>query len=60
PDELRIEKRMDASIIEGLKKLGHKPRSSSTLGVSQIISYDPNTGFSGVADPRAPGSAAGY
>lgn len=60
PDELRIEKRMDASIIEGLKKLGHKPRSSTTLGVSQIISYDPNTGFSGVADPRAPGSAAGY
>tara|TARA_Y100001934_G_C12368435_1_gene784877 strand:- start:71 stop:1735 length:1665 start_codon:yes stop_codon:yes gene_type:complete len=59
PDQLRVEKRIDAKTLSGLKEFGHKIRNSSTIGVSQIISHS-KEGFSGVADPRSSGIALGY
>ena len=62
PDRLRIEATMDASLKAELSAFGHElvVAESDNVGVSQLIARDPETGtFTGVHDPRVPGSAMG-
>ena len=62
PDRLRIERSMDQSLKAELRSFGHELTiaDSDNVGVSQLISHDPETGiFTGVHDPRVPGSAMG-
>ncbi|QEG23923.1 gamma-glutamyltransferase [Mariniblastus fucicola] len=62
PDRLRVESTMDESLKAELSSFGHELQiaDSDNVGVSQLISRDPETGiFTGVHDPRVPGSAMG-
>ena len=62
PDRLRVESSMSDSLKAELTSFGHEltVADSDEVGVSQLISFDPQTGiFTGVHDPRVPGSAMG-
>ena len=62
PDRLRIEESMDDSLKVELSSFGHEltTAESDNVGVTQLIVRDPETGtFTGVHDPRVPGSALG-
>ena len=60
PDRLRVESSLPVEQLEFLKGKGHQIWKSHEVGVSQAISYDPETGqFEGAHDPRVPGKAAG-
>ena len=60
PDRLRVEKTMPQELIRAMESKGHTIQTSSVMGISQAISFDPATGnFSGASDPRTPGKAAG-
>ncbi len=62
PDQLRVERTMSEFLKAELSSFGHelKNADSDDVGVSQIIARDPETGiFTGVHDPRVPGSAMG-
>ncbi|HWD18452.1 MAG TPA: gamma-glutamyltransferase [Verrucomicrobiae bacterium] len=61
PDELRVENKMDAAAIEGLRRKGHKIHLVTSLGAAQAVSRDPASGvFLGASDPRAGGQAAAW
>lgn len=61
PDQLSVEKTLSGSLQTSLKKRGHKLSTTAAMGVTQIIARDlDGTGFTGVADPRAQGKAAGW
>jgi gamma-glutamyltranspeptidase/glutathione hydrolase len=61
PDELRVEKAVDASALEGLKAKGHKIHVVNALGAAQAVGRDQaGHGFLGASDPRAGGQAAGW
>ena len=64
-EDLHIESRVDASVIDGLKARGVAVRLSAPynwhMGSIQMIVRDQDTGqLTGVADPRRGGYAAGY
>ena len=60
PDRLRVEDTMPQGTIGYLKSRGHTIESSDVMGISQAISFSPQTGrFVGVHDPRTPGKASG-
>lgn len=60
PDELDIERGFESQ-TNALKDLGHKLHLATSIGVSQIVARDLRTKiFSGAADPRAGGKAAGW
>lgn len=60
PDELRIETAVPAATREDLEKRGHVLKTVPVIGVSQAVSRGADGSFSGAADPRAGGSAAGF
>lgn len=60
PDAVLLEKAANAKLELGLKKLGHKIKRSSVVGVSQAVSVTKNGKLTGVHDPRVPGKVAGY
>ena len=60
PDRLRVEDSMPQETINSLKSNGHTIQISNVMGISQAISYSPETRrFVGVHDPRVPGKAGG-
>ncbi len=62
PDRLRIEESMDEMLKAELSSYGHEltTAESDNVGVTQVISRDPETGiFTGAHDPRVPGAAMG-
>lgn len=60
PDELFMEKALKGEVAS-LTRLGHQTTLTGSLGVSQIVARQPGEHtFSGAADPRAGGKAAGW
>jgi gamma-glutamyltranspeptidase / glutathione hydrolase len=64
PFELRVEDRMDESVIAGLERRGHVVKRQDAWaggGSSQAIARDPETGvLAGGTDPRVEGAVAGF
>jgi len=61
PDELRIERRIDAAIVKELEKRGHRVAFVESIGPTQAVGRDlKNGGFVGANDPRVNGKAAGH
>lgn len=60
PDVLRIEREVPAGTRAALEKRGHKLNVVSGIGVSQAIARAADGTFTGAADPRTQGSAAGF
>ncbi len=60
PDRLLVESTMDPATVKSLESKGHRVQLSDEVGITQAISFDTKTGmFTGVADPRTEGKAAG-
>jgi gamma-glutamyltranspeptidase/glutathione hydrolase len=60
PDELRVERTMDAKVIESLKSRGHVVREVAPAGATHAVARpDADGPFIGVSDPRMSGKAAG-
>lgn len=60
PDVLRIENTVAPETRAALEKLGHQLNVTSNIGVSQAVVRGKDGRFSGAADPRAGGNAAGF
>jgi gamma-glutamyltranspeptidase/glutathione hydrolase len=61
PNELMVEKSLPTPIREALNARGHKIQVHSSMAVSQIVARTPDgKAFTGAADPRAGGTAAGW
>ncbi|MES2709029.1 MAG: gamma-glutamyltransferase [Verrucomicrobiota bacterium] len=60
PDALRIERDVPAATRAELEKRGHILNVVPAMGVSQAIARAADGTFTGAADPRAHGSAAGF
>ncbi|WP_425618703.1 gamma-glutamyltransferase [Anatilimnocola sp. NA78] len=60
PNELRVEQSLPAATVAALQERGHKIDATAGIGVCQAVAYDPaSKTFTGVHDPRIPGSAQG-
>jgi gamma-glutamyltranspeptidase/glutathione hydrolase len=60
PDELRIEKGVSPTVRFELEKRGHRLKVIDSLGAAQAVGVGPKgAGFTGAADPRSEGRAAG-
>ena len=59
PDELRIETAIDATVREELERRGHKLAPSRSFGATQAVGRN-DLSFTGAADPRNDGTAAGW
>jgi gamma-glutamyltranspeptidase/glutathione hydrolase len=58
PDQLTVEERMDRENVKHLEKMGHTIHHVRSMGVTQAIARDPETGrFTGAHDPRVNGEA---
>ncbi len=57
PDELRIEKRFDETVMAELEKRGHRLTRVDSLGACQAIGQNADGEFSGACDPRIRGEA---
>ncbi len=56
PDELKVEKKMDPLVMDGLAKRGQHLREVNSFGAAQAVGQGPNgQGFLGAADPRVHG-----
>jgi gamma-glutamyltranspeptidase/glutathione hydrolase len=61
PDELRVEKTMDAKVIHSLQSRGHVVREVTPGGATNAVAQPDLDGpFIGISDPRMSGKAAGY
>jgi gamma-glutamyltranspeptidase/glutathione hydrolase len=61
PDELLVDLALPAAVRAELVRRGHKVKSVTGLGVAQAVTRTPDgKGFSGAADPRGRGAAAGW
>jgi gamma-glutamyltranspeptidase/glutathione hydrolase len=60
PDQLRLEPTLPASIRADLEKRGHVLKPTPNIGVTQAVVRGADGSFSGAADPRAGGTAAGF
>jgi gamma-glutamyltranspeptidase/glutathione hydrolase len=61
PDELKIERNMDPSLVAALVKRGHTIREVKFLGTAQAVGLAPDgQGFLGAADPRVHGVALAW
>jgi gamma-glutamyltranspeptidase/glutathione hydrolase len=61
PDELRTEKTLSTTAIDGLEERGHKINLVNSIGVSQAVMRSADgKSFVGAADPRAGGTARGW
>jgi gamma-glutamyltranspeptidase/glutathione hydrolase len=59
PDELAVEKGLDAAVVESLKAMGHPVVVRDSIGVSQAVGWLDETSLLAVHDPRVPGKAIG-
>jgi gamma-glutamyltranspeptidase/glutathione hydrolase len=60
PDELRVERTMDAKVIDSLKSRGHVVREVAPAGATNAVARPDAEGpFFGASDPRMSGKAAG-
>jgi gamma-glutamyltranspeptidase/glutathione hydrolase len=59
PDELRIEKAVSEEVRKELERRGHKLKVLNSFGACQAIGRASEGGFTGAADPRLKGKAAG-
>jgi gamma-glutamyltranspeptidase/glutathione hydrolase len=60
PDELLVEPELPADVRAGLKRRGHRVKTDPGLGVAQVVTRTPDRkAFTGAADPRGAGTAAG-
>ncbi|HRT57343.1 MAG TPA: gamma-glutamyltransferase [Candidatus Paceibacterota bacterium] len=61
PDELLVEKDFPAPLREALRGRGHAVGELRSHSIAQLVAYDPAAKrFTGVADPRSRGLAAGW
>ena len=60
PDVLRIESEVPADTRADLEKRGHELNVTPQIGVSQAVTRSREGTFTGAADPRAEGTAAGF
>jgi len=60
PDELHIESRFEPSVIEDLRRRGHRVVVEPSIGAAQAIGVTLQNGFMGAADPRSEGRAEGF
>jgi gamma-glutamyltranspeptidase/glutathione hydrolase len=60
PDAVRIESSVPEAIRAELERRGHKLNVVPAMGVTQAISRAADGSFTGAADPRVAGSAAGF
>ena len=60
PDVLRIETAVPADTRTALEKRGHTLNITPIIGISQAVTRRPDGSFSGAADPRVGGTAAGF
>ena len=60
PDRLYVESSLPGPVVAELESRGHTISRSRSVGTTQAIKRDPETGeFHGAHDPRVPGKAAG-
>ncbi|MBN9477529.1 MAG: gamma-glutamyltransferase [Burkholderiales bacterium] len=59
PYEIRVDRRLDATLVDRLRALGHtiSDKSLGMLGAAQVLGIAPSGGFVAAADPRADGAA---
>ncbi|RZS78920.1 gamma-glutamyltransferase family protein [Pigmentiphaga kullae] len=59
PYEIRVDRRIDAALLDRLRALGHtiSDKSLGMLGAAQVLGIAPSGGFVAAADPRADGAA---
>ena len=61
PDELLVEEKMPAGVVEQLKALGHQVKTTKVLAAAQMAGANPEgTLLFGASDPRVPGGALGF
>jgi gamma-glutamyltranspeptidase/glutathione hydrolase len=60
PNRLRVERAMPQEIQDALKAKGHTVSPTSSLGVSQALSLEPDGKLAAQSDPRINGSALGF
>ncbi len=61
PDTLRIEKTIGPDILNSLRQMGHSLEVVDRFGAAQAVAFDPKQQvFTGAADPRGAGLAAGW
>lgn len=58
PDELVVDRSLAADVARRLETLGHRVKTSGTMGISHAIGQTVGGEFLGVADPRGHGKAA--
>jgi gamma-glutamyltranspeptidase/glutathione hydrolase len=63
--EIACEPSMSASMLDGLKKLGHTvqieaPDNAFGFGGAQLVQRLPSSGYAAGSDPRKDGQAAGF
>jgi gamma-glutamyltranspeptidase/glutathione hydrolase len=59
PDELRVERGVEQTVLEELRRRGHNVVVYDTIGAAQAVGVA-ERGFIGVADPRGLGRAQGW
>jgi gamma-glutamyltranspeptidase/glutathione hydrolase len=59
PNQLAVEKSLDAGIVELLKGMGHPIGVRDSIGVSQAVGWFDDGSLLAVHDPRVPGKAVG-
>ena len=61
PNQLYVESKFPAAVKQALVERGHKIDVLPAVAVSQIVARSPDgKSFTGAADPRAAGTAAGW
>ena len=61
PDELRVEKTVDARVIRALEELGHPVKPVAPGGATNGVAQpEPSGPLIGASEPRGEGKAAGY
>jgi len=60
PDELHVEAAFGEAVLADLRQRGHKVVVEQSLGAAQVVGLTADGSFSGAADPRSEGTAAGF
>lgn len=60
PDDLHVEAAFGEAVLADLRQRGHKVVVERSLGAAQAVGRAADGSFSGAADPRSEGAAAGF